>query len=144
MDVKELARNLASITATLNEALAHGDLGAIANGVAELSRFRKVLEAGEGGVREQVATSRLGAEAAGFDERTFAVSGRIDVSRDAEPELDHTGSICAFYLPDGRRVRLAVALEVEDVGGIEYITDQAEMETLGFQLIDYLESKFEE
>jgi hypothetical protein len=77
-----------------------------------------------------------------YDEYEFTLSGVILVTRDAEPQLDVDGNICAFHLPDGRRVTLAVALEVEDVG-IKYITDQEEMETLGFCFVDYLETRFD-
>jgi hypothetical protein len=77
------------------------------------------------------------------DEYEFTVSGGMYVTRDAEPQLDVDGNICAFDLPDGRRVTLIVALEVETEGGFEYVTDQDKMAALGFPLVDYYEWRFD-
>jgi len=51
-DERLIADCLGDITEALEEAVAHGDLGAIANGVAELGRLRQALAGWQGGLSE--------------------------------------------------------------------------------------------
>lgn len=69
----------------------------------------------------------------------FEVSGGWTVVGDLKPEFDCCGNICALNLPDGRVVRLVVALEIEDQKNnkFKYVTSEKEMEKLGFESLDY-------
>jgi len=76
----------------------------------------------------------------------FNVSGGFDISDKFEEVLSCTGEVYAFKLPDGRSVKLSVALEVESKNGrsFKYIISEAEMSKLGFECLDYTDSSFEE
>lgn len=75
----------------------------------------------------------------------FEVSGGWTVVGDLKPSYDAVGNICGIELPDGRMVRLIVALEVEDENGeYKYVTSEKEMEDLGFESLDYNKCDFVE
>ena len=75
----------------------------------------------------------------------FEVSGGWAVVGDLKPSYDAVGNICGLELPDGRMVRLIVALEVEDKNGdYECITSEKEMSELGFESLDYNKCDFVE
>jgi len=75
----------------------------------------------------------------------FNATGGFDINKKFKKVLSCTGDICAFRLPDGRSVRLAVALEVESKDGNNFklITDEFDMAELGFEGLDYKELTFE-
>lgn len=56
------------------------------------------------------------------------------------------GETVGFKLPDGRTVRPVVALEVESEDGMffDYLTAESDMSNTGVELVDYIESRFEE
>jgi len=56
----------------------------------------------------------------------------------------HDGRVIGFQLPDGRIVRLIVALEIENEndGTFKYASSQNEMEELGFGCLDYDQANF--
>jgi hypothetical protein len=55
------------------------------------------------------------------------------------PVLDADGSVTGFQLPDGRLVQLVAALEVisADETKAEYVTSEAGMTDLGFDVLEY-------
>ena len=77
------------------------------------------------------------------DEKRFVVSGSIQVS--GTPEEDINGEVCGYRLPDGRFVRLAVALEIEaeDGNDYQYLSTDQEMQKVGFSVIQYDQTQFE-
>lgn len=72
-------------------------------------------------------------------EYLFEVKGGFDISPSLEEFHAHDGTVIGFTLPDGRVARACVALEVEDeeTGRIEYIISEQEMTGLGFDGLDY-------
>lgn len=83
---------------------------------------------------------------------TFVVTGGIDVPDDATPEdagvtAQDGGPVAhLFRLPDGRTVRACLALEVmsADETEIDYLVTDDEMRSVGFQLLEYALTDFEE
>lgn len=77
----------------------------------------------------------------------FKATGGFNINRKFKAGLSYNGEdICRFTLPDGRTVRLAIALEVESKDGnnFKYITSESEMTELGFECLDYDSLTFEE
>ena len=76
----------------------------------------------------------------------FDVTGTFHIDTAFEPELSCIEDIVGFKLPDGRTVRLAVALEVESADGEshEYVTSEKEMADLGFTSLLYAFAEFED
>lgn len=70
----------------------------------------------------------------------FEASGGWVVNENLKPIHDVSGNIVAFSLPDGR---IVVALEVEKDGNLEYVTDNAQMEDLGFYCLEYDRLEFQ-
>ena len=78
---------------------------------------------------------------------TFDVAGGFDI--DFPEVLAADGSVVGFTLPDGRTVRLCIALEVEaanpkEATDYKYITSEREMDDLGFRCLDYAHLEFEQ
>ena len=71
----------------------------------------------------------------------FTVTGTMRVS--GRMLRDSVGDIRGYKLPDGREIRLCVALEVEDQNGNTSMayTDQ-DMKKLGFEIQSYDETNF--
>jgi len=63
-----------------------------------------------------------------------------------EEHLAYDSSIIGFKLPNGRKVRPIIGLEVESKNGSKYTTHSQESEfaKLGFEDLDYLVADFEE
>lgn len=76
----------------------------------------------------------------------FTVSGGFDISSQVERVLAYNDTISAYKLPDGRTVRLVVALEVESADGTsyEYLTSESNMDSIGFTNLDYQDTSFTE
>jgi len=77
----------------------------------------------------------------------FIVKGGFDIDKNFVRETDFSGTrVTGFKLPDGRTVRLSVALEVESKDGTDYkyISSEREMAELGFEGLDYDDLTFEE
>ena len=74
----------------------------------------------------------------------FVVTGQFDIDSENTPQEDAYGARSGFILPDGRTVRLVVALEIESTDGEEYkyIVSQKAMEEIGFNLFNYDETNF--
>lgn len=72
-------------------------------------------------------------------EYLFTVTGGFDISPKLVEFEAWDGRVIGFTLPDGRIARLCVALEVEreETGEMEYITSSSEMADLGFKNLDY-------
>lgn len=77
------------------------------------------------------------------NEKRFIVSGSISVS--GIPEEDASGAILGYRLPDGRLVRLAMALEVESEDGSNYtyLSNDKDMQSIGFDIVRYDQTQFE-
>lgn len=77
----------------------------------------------------------------------FRVEGgfTVDVPKEIVNDNPHCG-ITEFELPDGRFVRLIVALEIHDpkTDTMEYVTAERRMSTLGFTELEYVCAEFEE
>lgn len=74
----------------------------------------------------------------------FEVTGGFDVKKGLKP-IKPFDDIVAFKLPDGRSVRLIVALEIESKAGdmdYKYVTSENEMAELGFECLDYADARF--
>ena len=71
---------------------------------------------------------------------TFTAKGGWDIDASLKPEVDAMGNVIGFELPDGRMVRLAVTLEVDE--GDEYIIDEDKMSEIGFFYLDYSKAEF--
>jgi len=76
----------------------------------------------------------------------FNVTGGFDIDKTLQPYVAHDGGVVGFTLPDGRTVRLVVALEIESKDGskFDYITADQIMGDLGFAGLDYDRLEFEE
>jgi len=81
-------------------------------------------------------------------ETLFTVKGGFDISKKLKPMKGAAGDIIGYTLPDGRIVRLVVALEIENTKSkmvseaFDYITSSAAMELIGFNNLDYSELTF--
>jgi hypothetical protein len=70
----------------------------------------------------------------------FEVVGGFDVVKEKLTPFEAAdGSVVGYILPDGRHVRLVVALEVENqkTGKFTYVTSSDGMAKLGFLGLDY-------
>jgi hypothetical protein len=78
------------------------------------------------------------------NEYRFTVTGGFLIDKTLKTERSFDGTPIGFTLPDGRTVRLAVALEVELDGGADYryVTSETEMSELGFTCLDYDQTDF--
>ena len=74
----------------------------------------------------------------------FDATGTFLIEKKFEQELSCIGETVGFKLPDGRTVKICIALEVEDADGksFEYITNESDMNALGFRCLDYDDLKF--
>lgn len=74
----------------------------------------------------------------------FEVTGGVDVPADCQEVRSAFGEVVGFRLPDGRTVRLQVALEVEAPGGTDYraVVGQRGMEAMGFTCLEYADARF--
>jgi hypothetical protein len=80
------------------------------------------------------------------EDHLFALSGEFAVSSHLKPIFaGRKNTIIGFELPDGRKVKLIVGLELENEvnGDYDHITSAKGMQDLGFGLIDYHMSSFE-
>lgn len=79
-----------------------------------------------------------------LNEEAFTITGGIDTPVDATPILSHDDRIVGYQLPDGRKVRLSLALEVESADGEThtYAATGEEIERLGFGVFDYRDAYF--
>ena len=82
----------------------------------------------------------------GNEETTFKfdATGTFLIENGFEQELSCIGETVGFKLPDGRTVKICIALEVEDADGesFEYITNESDMDALGFRCLNYIDLKF--
>lgn len=74
----------------------------------------------------------------------FKVTGGFDVDSELEPLLDAGGAVYGFRLPDGRECDLAICLRVEGNGGEEFVVDERDLGSLGFDGLVYEHSEFNE
>lgn len=79
-----------------------------------------------------------------FTHYLFAVTGGFHVDAALTPLLSASGDIYGFRLPDGREVDIAICLRVEGGGTEEWVTDERQMESLGFESLGYDRSDFME
>lgn len=79
------------------------------------------------------------------NEYKFVAEGGYDIDSNLTPEANAFGEVVGFKLPDGRSVRLVIALEVSDEYGddFKYVTSEQEMSELGFDCLDYERLNFE-
>lgn len=74
---------------------------------------------------------------------TFSISGTLEVAPDLIARADWEGTICGYQLPDGRTVRLAMALEIESTDGeFSYVNSDVDMARCGFTCLDYEKISF--
>ena len=75
----------------------------------------------------------------------FEVTGQFFIEKNLKPISRKHYAISGFELPDGRIAKLIVGIEVTDTitGGTDYITDQQELEKLGFSCLDYDKTCFD-
>jgi hypothetical protein len=77
-------------------------------------------------------------------EYLFTVTGGYNVSPDLKEYHSFNGRVIGFTTPDGRVVRLTVALEVEEAdGSFSYINNEKQMMQLGFGGLEYDKVEFE-
>jgi hypothetical protein len=77
---------------------------------------------------------------------TFRVTGSFEMDSNIKDAEEHSPmQTCSFKLPDGRVVRLVVALEVENPcnNAFAYLTKESDMTALGFTCLDYDETVFQ-
>jgi hypothetical protein len=73
--------------------------------------------------------------------KKFIISGTIEIS--GKQILGCDGDIVAYELPDGREVRLAACLEVENKdGSVEILHSDKDMSKVGFELVEYNQINF--
>jgi hypothetical protein len=74
----------------------------------------------------------------------FELNGQLLIDENLAPQHDFEGKCFGFKLPDGRIVRMVMALEIEnpDTGNFEYFSDCSKMESIGMTLLDYFKSNF--
>jgi len=79
-----------------------------------------------------------------LNEYRFEVTGGYCVREDLTPLMSAIGNIVGFKTPDGKIIKLVVALEVttEDEDDFEYITSERRMEELGLEGLDSDELRF--
>ena len=79
-----------------------------------------------------------------MNETLFEVKGGFDISKNLKPYLAANGDVIGYTLPDGRIVRLTVALEIENpkTNKFTYITNCHAMNILGFENLDYSDLTF--
>jgi hypothetical protein len=71
-------------------------------------------------------------------EYLFTLTGGYNVSPDLKEYLSFNGRVVGFTTPDGRVIRMTVALEVEEAdGSFSYINSEKEMMQLGFGSLEY-------
>lgn len=73
---------------------------------------------------------------------SFELEGGFSIPDVSIPLLSAQHEVVGYILPDGRKVRLVVALEVEDNDKYHYVTSEQEMASLGFEALDYRTSEF--
>lgn len=76
---------------------------------------------------------------------TFRVTGSFSLETAIKSKVERIpGEISQYTLPDGRRVSLMVTLEVENPedNSYTYVTNQSDMDALGFTCLDYDETTF--
>lgn len=71
------------------------------------------------------------------NEYKFLCSGGFDVDANLDRIYDDVGNVIGFQLPDGRKVRLVIGLEVEKNNKFNYVTSEWQMDELGISLLDY-------
>jgi len=76
---------------------------------------------------------------------SFIATGSWNIPKQLKPFFGSVNNVIGFKLPDGRSVRLVIALEVENhqTGDIEYVTSEREMDRLGFYALEYDRLDFE-
>ena len=67
----------------------------------------------------------------------FLCSGGFDVDANLDRIYDDVGNVVGFQLPDGRKVRLVIGLEVESDTTLIHVTNEFDMDDLGINLTDY-------
>ena len=72
----------------------------------------------------------------------FAVTGCFAVDPALVPVLCAMGTVVGYRLPDGRVVRLVVAVEIEEAGKFTYTAIEADMDKLGLGCLDYTDTYF--
>ena len=82
------------------------------------------------------------------EDHLFVISGEFAVSSDLKPIFGRQNTIIGFELPDGRKAKLIVGLELEtkvnpEFDDYAYITSQQEMDQWGFGSLDYHMTCFE-
>jgi hypothetical protein len=79
------------------------------------------------------------------EDHLFVISGEFAVSSDLKPIFGRQNTIIGFELPDGRKAKLIVGLELENKvnDDYDYITSHKVMEDLGFGSLDYYMTCFE-
>ena len=75
----------------------------------------------------------------------FEVTGTFAVDKKLKPIFDCMEEICGFKLKDGRTVKLVVGLEIgsKDETDYQYVTSDKDMAKLGFELVQYDRTTFE-
>ena len=70
---------------------------------------------------------------------SFEVSGVFAVANNLKPIFGAENQIIGFELPGGRQVRLIIGIEIENkvTGSHEHITNERQMDDLGFGCMDY-------
>lgn len=79
-----------------------------------------------------------------FTHYLFNVTGGFHIDSALSPLFSASGDIYGFTLPDGREVDIAICLRVEGGGKEKWITDERQMELLGFESLSYDKSEFAE
>lgn len=74
----------------------------------------------------------------------FEVVGLFKINKDLKTLRAFDGTPMGFMLPDGRSVRLSVALEIASADGLshDHVTREAAMAELGFECTEYKQTDF--
>jgi len=80
-----------------------------------------------------------------FVDYSFTATGSWSIQKQLKPFFGSLNNVIGFELPDGRSVRLVIALEVENkqTGDMQYVTSEREMDDLGFYALEYDRLDFE-
>lgn len=77
------------------------------------------------------------------NEYKFICTGSFSIDKKLEPTTDADGNVVGFILPDGREVRLVIALEIENGDNFDdYVVNEKEMAKIGFSCLDYEQLAF--
>ena len=70
---------------------------------------------------------------------SFEVSGVFAVANNLKPIFGAENQIIGFELPGGRQVRLIIGIGIENkvTGSYEHVTNEQQMDDLGFGCLDY-------